>query len=207
MINLENIELFINEDEDLWGVEAISLVHSPAMEKNWVALNEHKVQFKTLDEDKRIIIGLALIPNKKIYRRNKGKEYTISFSEDTVRKASELYLKRSNQHKATLEHQEVANGVCLVESWLVQDTDKDKTALYNLNAPVGSWAVTLKIDNDDIWARVKAGEYLGFSIEGMFDDKLEISEDELIMDEIVGTIINETLTDNEVLDKLKEILK
>ena len=105
MKELETIELFIDESKELDGIEAISLVEFPAIEENFVALSEHKVEFKTIDADKRIVVGLALVPDKKIYRRNKDYEYNIVFSKDTVRKASELYLKKLKLNNATLEHQ------------------------------------------------------------------------------------------------------
>ena len=88
MEELDTIELFIDEEKSEDGVQAISLVEYPAIEENFVALSSHKVEFKTINEEKRIIVGLALVPNKKIYRRSKNYEYNIMFSEETVKKAS-----------------------------------------------------------------------------------------------------------------------
>ena len=68
---LETIELFVDSEGD-GGINAISFVEFPAIEENFIALNEHKVEMKTVDEDKRLVVGLALIPNKLIYRRNRG---------------------------------------------------------------------------------------------------------------------------------------
>ena len=98
------IELVIDEKEDLSGVEAISIVEFPAIEENFIALNQ-QIQLAKVDDDKRILMGAALIPNKNIYRRNGEDEYYIFFSEDTVKKASELFLMNSNQNNATLEHE------------------------------------------------------------------------------------------------------
>ena len=92
MEELDTIELFIDESSKDDGIYAISLVEFPAIEENFVALSQHKVEFKTLDEDKRIVVGLALVPDKKIYRRKKDYEYNIMFSKETVRKASELFF-------------------------------------------------------------------------------------------------------------------
>ena len=105
------IELFIDEENINDGVQAISLVEFPAIEENFVALSEHKVEFKAIDDEKRIIVGLALVPNKKIYRRAKDYEYNIMFSEQTVRKASEIYLKNLRNHNTTLEHNNLTTGV------------------------------------------------------------------------------------------------
>jgi hypothetical protein len=169
---MDIIELLIN-DEDSLGVEAISLVEFPAIEEDFIALSKQKVEFKKIDEDKRIIIGLALIPNKPIYRKNEDKEYYIYFSKETVRKSSELFLKNNRNNEATLEHNLKANGVSVIESWIVEDVQKDKTALYGLNAVEGSWAVVMKIYNDEIWEDVKLGKYKGLSIEGYYADKVE----------------------------------
>lgn len=194
MNELETFELFIDDAREEDGIEAISLVEFPAIEENFVALSKHKVEFKTVDTEKRIIVGLALVPDKKILRRNKNGEYNIKFSKDTVRKASELYLKRLKLNNTTLEHdKQMTSGVSVIESWIVEDPLKDKTALYGLNAVQGAWAVTMKIDNDDVWKDVKSGKYLGLSIEGMFSDKgenIEEIEAENILSELKKLLSN-----------------
>lgn len=178
MKDLDTIELFIDETKEDDGIEAISLVEFPAIEENFVALSKHKVEFKTVDSEKRIIVGLALVPDKPIYRRRGDYEYNIVFSKETVRKASELYLKRLKLNNATLEHDDqMTSGVSVIESWIVENPEKDKTDLYGLNAVEGAWAVTMKIDNDEVWEDVKQGKYLGLSIEGMFSDNVEDVEE------------------------------
>jgi len=193
MENLQTIELFIDEENREDGIYAISLVEFPAIEENFVALSQHKVEFKTLDEDKRVVVGLALVPDKKIYRRKKDYEYNITFSKDTVRKASELYLKSLRNNNTTLEHQTLTSGVSVIESWIVEDERMDKSNIYGLNAKEGSWVVTMKVDNDAVWQDIKDKKYLGLSIEGIFSDKVEMSKDEM--------------TDEEKLNKIIEILK
>ena len=124
------IELIIDESDEYSGVDAISLVEYPAIEETWVALNENKreYKFKALDEDKKILIGALLVPNKMIYRKDGDEEYYIHFTKSTVKKASELYLMRGNANNATYEHIKEVQGVSLVESWIVEDKAKDKSA-------------------------------------------------------------------------------
>lgn len=178
MEELETIELFIDDAKESDGIEAISLVEFPAIEENFIALSKHKLEFKTVDTEKKIIVGLALVPDKPIYRCKGDYEYNVIFSKETVRKASELYLKRLKINNATLEHdEEMTKGVSVIESWIVEDPKKDKTAIYGLNAVEGAWAVTMKIDNEKVWEDVKAGKYLGLSIEGMFSDSSEDIEE------------------------------
>ena len=193
MANFEIIELLIDETKDEYGINAVSVVRDPAIEENFVALNKHEVELKEVDTEKRILMGAALIPNKQIYRRNKDKEYYIFFSEETVRKASELFLMRSNQNNATYEHErKMLEGMSVVESWIIEDEKTDKSRLYNFNLPKGTWMISMKVNNDEIWQSVKDGEVKGFSIEGHFADKYEMS----IQDE-----------KQEIINKLKELLK
>jgi hypothetical protein len=190
MAKLDTIELFIDETEVKDGIDAISLVKFPAIEENWVALNQHKIEFKSIDEEKKIIIGLALVPDKEIYRRNEDYEYNIVFSKDTVKKAAQLYLKRLKVNNATLEHETEVNGVSVVESWIVEDPARDKTAIYNLNAVEGAWAVVMSIQNEEVWKEVKAGTYLGLSIEGNFSDEQKLSK----------------IKEQELIEKIKDII-
>ena len=188
------IELIIDENEELSGVDAVSIVEFPAIESNFVSLNQ-QLQLAKVDDEKRILMGAALIPNKHIYRRNGNDEYYIFFSDETVRKASELFLMNSNQNNATLEHQKELKDLSVVESWIVEDADMDKSKKYGLNAPVGSWVVSMKVNNDTIWNDfVKTGKVKGFSIEGYFADKLEMSlqnEKELeLINKIKDIILN-----------------
>ena len=188
------IELIIDEKEDLAGVDAISVVEFPAIEENFIALNQ-ELQLAKVDDEKRILIGAALIPNKNIYRRNGDDEYYIFFSEDTVRKASELFLMNSNQNNTTLEHDKKLKDLTVVESWIVEDVEMDKSKKYGLNAPVGTWMVTMKVNNDTIWNDfVKTGKVKGFSIEGYFADKLEMSlqkeKEQELLNKIKDIILN-----------------
>jgi len=189
------VELFIDEENIDDGVQAISLVEFPAIEENFVALNKHQVEFKTINEEKRIIVGLALVPNKKIYRRNRDYEYNIMFSEQTVRKASEIYLKNLRNNNTTLDHNNLTTGVSVIESWVVEDENMDKSKLYGLNSVKGAWVVTMKVDNDKVWEDIKAQKYLGLSIEGMFSDNVEEmskkDSDKELLEQIKQLLINE----------------
>ena len=170
---METIELYIDDTNIEDGIDAISFVNSPAIEENFVALSKHKVEFKSIDDEKRIIVGLALVPDKEIYRRQGDKEFNIIFSKETVKKASHLYLKKLKVNNTTLEHEKNTDGVSVVESWIIEDVKNDKSNVYGLNAVEGAWAVVMKVDNDKVWNDVKDGKYLGLSIEGIFSDKKE----------------------------------
>lgn len=171
---LKLIELIIDEEMELSGIDAISIVENPAIEENWVALNEQKeYHFAEVDKEKRIIMGAMLVPDKPIYRRDeKEGEYYIYFSQDTIRKCMEMFFQNGNQSNATFEHKEEIKGLTMVESWIVEDLEKDKSNLYNLNVPVGTWMGTIKVENQVIWDEfIKTKKVKGFSIEGYFADR------------------------------------
>ena len=184
------IELVIDEEAEVYGIDAISLVDKPAIEMDWIALSQQKVEFAQVDEDKRLLIGPALVPDKPIYRKSGEEEFYVYFSKSTVRRAAELYLKYGNQGNATLEHEHNVNGVSVMESWMVEDPSKDKSALYGLEVPTGTWMVTMKVDNDAIWQEwVKEGRVKGFSIEGYFSAKAEKEQMESMIEELARAIV------------------
>jgi hypothetical protein len=172
------IELIIDEKDDLSGVDAISVVQNPAIESNFVALKSEEIKLAQVNAEKRILMGAVLIPEKPIFRRNGEDEYYIYFSKDTVNKASQLFFKNGNQNNWTLEHGKEIQGLTVVESWIVEDTQKDKSAIYNLSVPVGTWMASVKVEDDNIWNDfVKTGKVKGFSLEGYFADKLETKKE------------------------------
>ena len=170
------VELVIEENNEMLAIDAISLVSAPAIEQDFVFFGKdrHNLTFAKVDEEKRMLVSPALIPNKQIFRYdpNTDSEYYVYFSPDTVRKASELYLKHNNHHKATHEHNERVSGVLTVESW-IKEGDQDKSKLYGYDLPNGTWFVKMRIDNDDLWKKIKEGELKGLSIEGYFVDKMQ----------------------------------
>jgi len=176
--DLQEIELTIKDESD--GVFAISLVDSPAIEENFIMLSSQEVELKILDEEKRIVVGFALVPEKRIYRRVKDKEFNIYFTKETVAQSSELFMKKLNLNKFTTEHEKEVQGINVIESWVVEDAKNDKSNIYNLGAKGGEWVVMSKIYNDEIWNDIKEGKFKGYSIEGMYDgfDKLEASKEE-----------------------------
>ena len=191
------VELVIDNDSQELAIDAISLVSAPAIEQDFVYFNKAKnnLTFAKVDEDKRIIVSPALIPNKQIFRydANSDSEYYVFFSKETVRKASELYLKHNNHHKATYEHQDRVSGVLTTESW-IKEGDMDKSKLYGFDLPNGTWFVKMKIENNDLWKKIKDGELKGLSIEGYFTDRMEAMSEKSPTNEEILPALNEIIT-------------
>jgi hypothetical protein len=191
---LQTIELEIkNEAEE--GIFALSYVLEPAIEENWVALSKNQIELKVADEERRIVVGFALVPDKEIYRKQEidGKmvEFNIKFSKQTVAKAGELFMKNLNGNNATIEHERPVEGVSTIELWIVEDPKNDKSNIYGLNPKGGELVVMQKVYNNELWEDVKSGKVKGFSIEAMFNgfEKLKFSSDELDVIEELKKIV------------------
>mgnify|MGYP003628034715 CR=1 FL=1 len=193
------IELILDEELEEAGIEAISIVESPAIESDFVALKAEEIKLAEVDKEKRILLGPLLIPNKPIYRKGENNdEYYIFFSKDTIVKASQLYLKNGYQNNSTLEHAQALKGLTLVESWIVEDKVQDKSRKYGLDVPVGTWMGSVKVNNEEVWQEyVKTNKVKGFSIEGYFADKME-SPKEMVQEDLSK--------EDKILNKIKEIL-
>ncbi len=174
---MDIIELILDEEnEEMVGIEAVSIVENPAIESDFIALADQEIKLAKVDDEKRIVMGAALIPNKPIFRKRNDTMFYVYFSEDTVRRSSELFFQNGNQSNATLEHQMKASGLTVVESWIVEG-EQDKSRIYGLDVPKGTWMISMKITDDELWAEIKEGKkYKGFSIEGYFADKASIKK-------------------------------
>jgi len=202
------VELVIADDSQELAIDAISLVTSPAIEQDFVYFGKEKnnLTFAKVDEEKRMLVSPALIPNKQIFRHdpNTDSDYYVYFSPDTVRKASELYLKHNNHHKATYQHQDRVSGVLTVESW-IKEGDQDKSKLYGYDLPNGTWFVKMKIENDELWNKIKEGELKGLSIEGYFTNKFEEMNKKQPTTEQILRALNKLIRENKTELKTEKV--
>ena len=188
--NMEELfELVLQDEED--GVFANSLVAAPAIERDYVWLNK-EIQFAAISDEKMLVAGPMLIPNKKILRMGEnGKTYYVYFSPETIEKVARKFMKNKLLSEVTLEHGSKTSGIHMVESWIVESPTKDKSNLYGFTLPRGTWFSIYSVeDNPKVWEKVKDGEFNGFSIEGLFEHKksdlklsLEKAVDELTEEE------------------------
>jgi len=166
----ELFELVLVDEED--GVFANSLVAAGAIERDFVAFHK-EYQFAAVNDEKMIVAGPMLIPNKKILRlKEDGSSYYVYFSPQTIEKIARKFMKNKLLSEVTLEHGGKTSGVHMVESWVVEHPTKDKSNLYGFTLPKGTWFALYSVeDNPKVWERVKAGEFNGFSIEGIFEHR------------------------------------
>lgn len=171
MTKIDNLPVYtVTMDSDVY---AISLVDDPAIEINYVALSKQKptIPLRMSDEERHLVIGPVLVPDKPIYRNMYGEEFYVTFSKEAIEKMAYDYIKSGyNMQSFTLQHMEPVNEVYVVESWLKESEESDKSiALGFSDCPVGTWFITAKVNNVDLWKDIKDGKANGFSVEAMVD--------------------------------------
>ena len=191
-------------NKDSKGVFAISLVNQPATEETFIAMSKQEkvVTLSKVDEEQKILMGLVLQPNQMIPRIDeKGDEYQMYFSAETIKAYSENFFKSGFQLNSKLEHETPIEGVTFVESWIVENPKVDKSYNFGMEYPKGSWIATMKVDNEDIWNNyVKTGELQGFSIDAMVE--LEEVKEKVNF----KSNINMSKENKSILSKIKELV-
>lgn len=179
------IELFPNGT-----LNNIALVTSPAIEELFLKFSEEVEQFQFADDEKHIVTGPILIPERKILRYDlDGNPFYVWFSKETIEELSQTFLRDDKNRAWNLQHEQDTNDVYITESWLVNNSEMDKAKSLGFDVPEGTWMASAKIENEEIWKRIKNNELRGFSIDGMFK-------------------IEEDITDyDEALKKIEEIIK
>lgn len=166
------------DDTGMLGVHAISVVEDPAIGVDFVALSDEKRYVTLASEERKMLYGALLIPDQLIYRYDETQgEYYVKYSKETIEKIAHNYFKQNLHHNATLEHESPVVGLTLVESWLIEG-ENDKSKEFGFSLPVGTWFGGMKVENDEVWNKVKSGEVKAFSIEGMFVPKKEMKMSE-----------------------------
>ena len=196
---------------------AISMVESPAIESDFVALSKEEEKRVFLESDERhMVYGAALIPDKDIYRNNGEQEFYISFTKESIEKMSQDFMKNYRQNEVTLDHEEMANDITITESWLVEDPYKDKANALGINVPKGTWMVGMKVNQIDVWERVKSGELKGFSVESMISledfskqntNNMNIETNDNMFWDKMKNILSEVFTSLSMSKKDEDIIK
>lgn len=163
-MNIPIYEAMFNEGDE---IQLISLVDRPAIEREFVAFSEEEKIVNYFNEDQQIIISPVMIPDKLILRYNDkvGNFYTM-FSKETIEKIRYQYAKDNNFNKTNLNHKDNIDGIIMLESW-IKESNNDKSNDYGFNdLPIGTWFATYKVDNKEVWSKIKEGKINGLSIEG-----------------------------------------
>lgn len=148
---------------------AISLVDEPAIDELFIALGKDKEPIRLSSDEKHMVYGAVLVPDLPIYRYDGENEYYVTFTKESIEKMALDFMREYRQKEITLDHNEQATEITVVESWLKADEYKDKSVALGLNdkLPVGTWFCGMKVNNVETWDRIKSGELRGFSVEAL----------------------------------------
>lgn len=199
---LENREEMEGLEGACWpGYEAIGTKIKDGKEvPNCVPVSNSKEGFSKLEfnynEEKMEVTGAAMVPNKFIIRHNHlGEPYYVYFSKDTIKKLSQKFMRDKLTDSTNIEHSnKKAKDTYVTESWLVSDEFVDKSSALGLNYPQGTWVITMKTDDPEVWKEIKEGKYEGFSVEGYFEEKVVFTKEDQILNGI-KTLLNQTKDD------------
>lgn len=188
-------------------VYCISLVQDPAIESNFIYLSKEKpVQICLNKDEKHIVMGAVLIPDKPIYRNQDGEEFYIQFSAETIEKLAYQYLAKDRVYSFTQQHEDVADDIYVVETWL-KTSENDKSKDYGIDVPIGSWLMAAKVENEEIWNKIKSGEMNGFSIEAFVNlDEIKLNKNNKDMAKENKVKLEAVEIDDGFWDKLRGIL-
>lgn len=187
-------ELKLDEQTNEFGVDIISLVDAPAIEKNYVMFESHKVEW-TANNERMIVSGPAMIPDKLIYRNDANGEYNTVISKDTIEAVVLRYMEQGNQSNVNLMHGTNVKDVFVFESFL-SDSQRGIAPMAGYeDLPNGTWFVSMKVNNPAVWQQVKEGKLKGFSIEGFFGMEKKEVKSEMSIDRAF----------DEILELVKEI--
>lgn len=214
---MENVPLFemLIENEMVDGVYAISLVDRPAIKSDFIMLSEQneldRIEVKLadahVDNMRHVVTGMVLFADQVIERIDEktNKKYNIIFRADTIRKIAENYIIQDKKDNVTIQHKLNVNKINLIETWFVEDPKMDKINIYGNKTNVQGWAVSLKINDDDIWNEyLKTGYLKGFSLEGNFTQReIKLNEHNVDDDNLKQIFLAAYYTEEDLDSKYK----
>jgi hypothetical protein len=144
------------------------------------------------DSEKHIVLGPAMIPDQKIFRKDaNGNPYYVFFSPDTIKMIAEKYMRNKyTDNNDTMHDGKAIKDIHVLESWIKEDT-QDKSSKYGFeNLPVGTWFVSMKVNNPKIWEEVKSGKLNGFSVSGFFSEVAQFTKEEMFLYKVAEVLKN-----------------
>lgn len=198
-MNLPVYKLVIDEQSEDLQVDAVALVDKPAIERNFLAFGKHTA-FAVGNEEERIITGPAMMADTPIYRNDERGEYYVVFDAPTIKQIAQKYFAKGFQNNVNLQHDkgQIVEGVTVFESWIV-DSKRGIAPMKGFeDAPEGSWFISMKVNDDATWQKVKAGEIKGFSVEGVFEYKIANTPEQMLTDALKNfhTVLEQIKTFN-----------
>lgn len=167
------------------NVNFISLVDKAANQKTIIFKSadiskntyQRTVKINKVDDDQHEVIGIVYEPDV----ADSDGDYTTA---EVIKQAEYQFMKNRNTNNVDQQHDYSADEGFVAESWIVQKNDSRLP-----DAKEGSWAVVIKVENTETWAKVKSGEITGLSMAGL-----------AVVEEVEKS-------DKSLLEKISKILK
>ncbi len=207
--NLPLYECVISDDLTE-GIEFISIVDTPAMESNFIALENHiPTPVKLFTVAKQILTGVVAIPNKQIYRKDSdGYEYNIKFTEKDIEKMRNTFMRGNKNANINLNHADSVSNLYIIEMWIVENPEMDKAKALGLNVPKGTLMASVKVDNDEFWRNeIESNKLRGFSLEGFFTQNLIKMQNQKLNMENQNNVVNEQVNEKGLIALIKDLFK
>lgn len=192
-------ELTIMEEDEISGINSISIVDDPAIEQSLLFFSKDKStklvleDFEVMNEEKRIIVSPAMLPGKLIPRMGAdGELYDVFFSAETIRMIAEKYMRNGYNTANDVSHDSNRKEtIYVVESWIKQ-SEFDKSMQYEQyrDNPIGTWYVSMRIMDDQTWEAIKNHTLTGVSISGFFSqEEVQMSKEEMFLEDFEQMLI------------------
>ena len=171
------LPIYVVDINDATVFNNVSIVDMPAIERNFIQLSKQaEIQF-SVNEEKRTISGPVLIPDYPIYRRMNNEEFYIKFTAETIKNYAIKFFKDGRESEGNIQHNFGFNGITFFESFLLNKDRGIVPAEFN-DLPDGTWFLSAKVENDDVWKLIKDGTLKGFSV----DIQTSLSEEDKAID-------------------------
>lgn len=149
-------------------------------------------QYFATDSEKHIVLGPAMIADQKIFRKDElGNPYYVFFTAETIRMIAEKYMRNKyTDNNDTMHDGKAVKDIHVLESWIIEDAEHDKSRKYGFNLPEGTWMVSMKVNNPKVWEDVKEGRLNGFSVSGFFSEVAQFSKEEMFLYKVAEVLKN-----------------
>lgn len=171
------LPIYVVDINDASVFNNVSIVDFPAIEHNFIQLSKQADIKFSINEEKRTISGPVLVPEQPIYRRFGDKEFYIKFTAETIKEYAIKFFKDKKEGEGNIQHTIGFNGITFYESFLL-NKERGIVPEEFKDLPDGTWFLSAKVENDDVWQLIKDGTLRGFSV----DIQSTLSEENVELD-------------------------
>ena len=168
-----------------WAESKIKSIEKEKMSKQHFAVIED-------EKSKKIVLGPAMIPNQKIFRKDAlGNPYYVFFSPETIRMIAEKYMRNKYTDNNDMMHDgNAVRDIHVMESWIVEDPEHDKAKKYGFTVPAGTWMISMKVNNPKVWEQILEKNLNGFSVSGYFEEVAQFTREEMFLYKVAEVLKN-----------------